>query len=175
MRDYQVREYWEWDHHRVWGLYSTMFYFFCRNVCEDWKLHNLSFVQRQKRIAIYHVKKFVKDSHLWKQTLSILQDFLDNWHFISHFVWKSTKTLELLRIFDELFDVINGEPFLTLYKTSVIDIYTDLWTSQVILASFEHFQKFFYLKTKVHQVCISKNFEKQFVSVRILKMGQCNG
>ena len=77
-----------------------------------------SFVQRQKRIAIYHVKKFVKDSQLWKQTLSILPDFLENWHFISHFVWKSTKTLELLRIFDELFDVINGEPFLTLYKTS---------------------------------------------------------
>ena len=79
-----------------------------------------SFVQRQKRIAIYHVKKFVKDSQLWKQTLSILPDFLENWHFISHFVWKSTKTLELLRIFDELFDVINGEPFLTLYKTSAI-------------------------------------------------------
>ena len=77
-----------------------------------------SFVQRQKRIAIDHVKKFVKDSQLWKQTLSILPDFLENWHFISHFVWKSTKTLELLRIFDELFDVINGEPFLTLYKTS---------------------------------------------------------
>jgi len=72
----------------------------------------------KKRIAIYHVKKFVKDSQLWKQTLSILPDFLENWHFISHFVWKSTKTLELLRIFDELFDVINGEPFLTLYKTS---------------------------------------------------------
>ena len=80
-----------------------------------------SFVQRQKRIAIYHVKKFVKDSQLWKQTLSILPDFLENWHFISHFVWKSTKTLELLRIFDKLFDVINGEPFLTLYKTSAID------------------------------------------------------
>ena len=77
-----------------------------------------SFVQRQKRIAIYHVKKLVKDSQLWKQTLSILPDSLENWHFISHFVWKSTKTLELLRIFDELFDVINGDPFLTLYKTS---------------------------------------------------------
>ena len=49
---------------------------------------------------------------------SILPDFLENWHFISHFVWKSTKTLELLRIFDKLFDVINGEPFLTLCKTS---------------------------------------------------------
>ena len=82
-----------------------------------------SFVQRQKWIAIYHVKKFVKDSQLWKQTLSILPDFLENWHFISHFVWKSTKTLELLRIFDKLFDVINGEPFLTLYKTSAKIIY----------------------------------------------------
>ena len=77
-----------------------------------------SFVQRQKRIAIYHVKKFVKESQLWKQTLSILPDFLENWHFLSHFVWKSTKTLKLLRIFDEIFDVINGDPFLTLYKTS---------------------------------------------------------
>ena len=81
-----------------------------------------SFVQRQKRITIYHVKKFVKDSQLWQQTLSILPDFLENWHFISHFVWKSTKTLELLRIFDELFDVINGEPFLTLYKTSAYNL-----------------------------------------------------
>ena len=61
-----------------------------------------SFVQRQKRIAIYHVKKFVKDSQFWKQTLSILPDFLENWHFISHFVWRSTKTLELLRFFDYL-------------------------------------------------------------------------
>ena len=77
-----------------------------------------SFVQRQKRIAIYHVKKFVKESQLWKQTLSILPDFLENWHFLSHFVWKSTKTLKLLRIFDKIFDVINGDPFLTLYKTS---------------------------------------------------------
>ena len=42
-----------------------------------------------------------------KYTLSILPDFLENWHSISHFVWKSTKTLELLRIFEELFDVIN--------------------------------------------------------------------
>ena len=75
------------------------------------KLNSGSFVQRQKWIAIYHVKKFVKESQLWKQTLSILPEFLKNWHFMSHFVWKSTKTLELLRIFDELFDVINGEPF----------------------------------------------------------------
>ena len=50
----------------------------------------------------------------------MLPYFLGNRHFTSHFVWKSTKTLELLRIFDEFFDVINGEPFLTLYKTSAI-------------------------------------------------------
>ena len=54
---------------------------------------------------------------------SILPDFLENWHFLSHFVWKSTKTLKLLRIFDEIFDVINGDPFLTLYKTSAIQNY----------------------------------------------------
>ena len=41
-------------------------------------------------------------------------------HFLSHFVWKSTKTIKLLRIFDEIFDVIIGVPFLTLYKTSAI-------------------------------------------------------
>ena len=85
-----------------------------------------SFVQRQKRIAIYHVKKFVKESQLWKQTLSILPDFLENWHFLSHFVWKSTKTLKLLRIFDEIFDVINGDPFLKLYKTSAIGLISSL-------------------------------------------------
>ena len=28
-----------------------------------------------------------------------------------------------LRIFDEFFDVINGEPFLTLYKTSAIIVF----------------------------------------------------
>ena len=85
-----------------------------------------SFVQRQKRIAIYHVKKFVKESQLWKQTLSILPDFLENWHFLSHFVWKSTKTLKLLRIFDEIFDVINGDPFLTLHKTSASGSFINL-------------------------------------------------
>ena len=92
---------------------------YATKVVQPFEKYSGSFV-RQKRIAIYHVKKFVKDSQLWKQTLSILPDFLENWHFISHFVWKSTKTQELLRIFDELFDVINGEPFLTLYKTSAL-------------------------------------------------------
>ena len=33
---------------------------------------------------------------------------------------KIRQTLKLLRIFDEIFDVINGDPFLTLYKTSAI-------------------------------------------------------
>ena len=104
-----------------------------------------SFVQRQKRIAIYHVKKLVKDSQLWKQTLSILPDFLENWHFISHFVWKSTKTLELLKIFDELFDVINGEPFLMLYKTSAIMLKnsTGLWFYISIKSLVRILSKFF--------------------------------
>ena len=62
-----------------------------------------------------------KDSRI--SLLSILPDFLVNWHFLSHFVWKSTKTLKLLRIFDDIFDVINGEPFLTLYKTSAIELF----------------------------------------------------
>ena len=48
----------------------------------------------------------------------------ENWHFRSRFVLKTTKTLELLRIFDELFDVINGDPFLTLYKTSAYGFQT---------------------------------------------------
>ena len=110
----------KYDYDRRFKIHS--FYSFssisCVQVVELSETVSGSFVQRQKRIAIYHVKKFVKDSQLWKQTLSILPDFLENWHFISHFVWKSTKTLELLRIFDELFDVRNGKPFLTLYKTS---------------------------------------------------------
>ena len=108
-----------------------------------------SFVQRQKRIAIYHVKKFVKESQLWKQTLSILPDFLENWHFLSHFVWKSTKTLKLLRIFDEIFDVINGDAFLKLYKTSAIKFYawfpcrimkclSSIWC--LLIASCAHFR-----------------------------------
>ena len=42
----------------------------------------------------------------------------ENWHFNSHFVLKTEKTpvffFSVLRFFDELFDVINDNPFLTL-------------------------------------------------------------
>ena len=47
------------------------------------------FLQRQKRIVIYYVKMFVKESQQWKQINSV---FLENWHFISDFVLKTTKT-----------------------------------------------------------------------------------
>ena len=44
--------------------------------------------------------------------------FPENWHFDSRFVLKTTKTpvfvFLILRFFDELFDVIIDDPFLTL-------------------------------------------------------------
>ena len=72
--------------------------------------------------VLYNVKNespFITSKNSSKN-LSYVNKHSENWHFISHFVWKTTKTLELLRIFDELFDVINSDQFLTLYKTSAI-------------------------------------------------------
>ena len=47
------------------------------------------------------------------QKISVIPE---NWHFNSDFVLKTTKTpvFVLLKLFDELFDVINDNPFLTL-------------------------------------------------------------
>ena len=54
------------------------------------------------------------DCHLLRQKvcqrISIIPE---NWHFDSRFVLKTTKT-PLLRFFDEVFDVINDDLFLTL-------------------------------------------------------------
>ena len=46
--------------------------------------------------------------------------FPENWHFNSRYVLKTTKIpvffFSLLRFFEELFDVINDDPFLTLLQ-----------------------------------------------------------
>ena len=54
---------------------------------------------------------------------SVFVDFQTKCVIICQFSRKSGRIeclFSLLRFFDELFDVINGDPFLTLYKTSAV-------------------------------------------------------
>ena len=66
--------------------------------------------------VFYNVKNGSSFNLPKSQKISVI---VENWHFNSRFVLKTTKTpvqclFSLLRFFDELFDVIIDDPFLML-------------------------------------------------------------
>ena len=64
------------------------------------------FLQHRKRIVIYYVKKFVKESQQWKQTHKRIGIFI---HILSWRLQKHQCLFSLLIFFDEIFDAIIGD------------------------------------------------------------------